>query len=179
MIVPGRLKEFAASDKGRKIMIAAALGLMLLLLLSSVSCGGKSASETNAQTTARGEDISAMEKDLEHRLERLLSEIDGVGSVSVMVTVDTSSRVIYDRNVKTEGSQQSGSDNYSENFEKQTEVVLAGSSKDPLQIGTVQPVVRGAAVVCSGAADPVIRERVANTVAKALNIGISRVYVTC
>ena len=178
MVFPERLKEFAASDKGRKIMIAAALAVMLLLLLSSVSCGKKSTSEIGTQA-ARSEDISAMEKDLERRLERLLSEIDGIGSVSVMVTVDTSSRLIYDRNVKTEGSQQSGSDNYSESFEKQTEVVLAGSSKDPLQIGTVQPQVRGAAVVCSGAADPVIRERVANTVAKALNIGISRVYVTC
>ncbi len=178
MVFPERLKEFAASDKGRKIMIAAALAVMLLLLLSSVSCGKKSNSEISTQV-AHNEDISAMEKDLERRLERLLSEIDGVGSVSVMVTVDTSSRLIYDRNVKTEGSQQSNSDNFSESFEKQTEVVLAGSSKDPLQIGTVQPQVRGAAVVCSGAADPVIRERVANIVAKALNIGISRVYVTC
>lgn len=178
MVIPERLKEFAASDKGRRIMIAAALAVMLLLLLSSSSCGRKSNSEISVQA-ARGEDISAMEKDLERRLERLLSEIDGIGSVSVMVTVDTSSRLIYDRNIKTEGSQQSGSDSSSESFEKQTEVVLAGSSKDPLQIGTVQPQVRGAAVVCSGASDPVIRERVANTVAKALNIGISRVYVTC
>lgn len=178
MVIPKRLKEFAASDKGRKIMIAAALAVMLLLLLSSSSCGRKSNSEIGVQA-AHNEDISAMEKDLERRLERLLSEIEGVGSVSVMVTVDTSSRLIYDRNVKTEGSQQSSSDSSSESFEKQTEVVLAGSSKDPLQIGTVQPQVRGAAVVCSGASDPVIRERVANTVAKALNIGISRVYVTC
>ncbi|MDE7231146.1 MAG: hypothetical protein K2N56_11755 [Oscillospiraceae bacterium] len=178
MVIPERLKEFAASDKGRKIMIAAALAVMLLLLLSSLSCGRKRNSEISVQA-AHNEDISAMEKDLERRLERLLSEIEGVGSVSVMVTVDTSSRLIYDRNVKTEGSQQSSSDNFSESFEKQTEVVLAGSSKDPLQIGTVQPQVRGAAVVCSGASDPVIRERVANTVAKALNIGISRVYVTC
>ena len=44
--------------------------------------------------------------------------------------------------------------------------------------GTVQPKVRGAAVVCSGASDPVVREKVANAVAKALNIGISKVYVT-
>ena len=58
-------------------------------------------------------------------------------------------------------------------------MVLAGSSKEPLQIGTLQPRVRGAAVVCSGAGDPVVKERVANTVAKALNIGLSKVYVTC
>lgn len=178
MVFPERLRELIVSDKGRKIMIAAALAVMLLLLLSTVSCGGKTSAEREV-SAVRIEDLSEAERALERRLEQLISEIGGVGSVSVMVTMDTSAAQIYDRNVKTETSQHSTSDSLSEGFEKQTEVVLAGSSKEPLHIGTVQPKVRGAAVVCSGAADPVIRERVANTVAKALDIGISRVYVTC
>lgn len=178
MVIPERLRELLSSDKGRRIMIAAALAVMLLLLLSTVSCGGRDSSEADI-SPRQTEDFSKLERELEQRLEKLISEIDGAGSVSVMVTIDTSSKRIYDRNEKTENSQQSGSDSIYESFGKQTEVVLAGSSKEPLQIGTVQPQVRGAAVVCSGAGDPVIRERVANTVAKALNIGISRVYVTC
>ncbi len=178
MVFPERLRELITSDKGRKIMIAAAVAVMLLLLLSTVSCGGKTSAEREV-SAVRIEDLSEAERALERRLEQLISGIDGVGSVSVMVTMDTSATQIYDRNVKAETSQHSTSDGLSEGYEKQTEVVLAGSSKEPLYIGTVQPKVRGAAVVCSGAADPVIRERVANTVAKALDIGISRVYVTC
>ena len=176
--LPKRLNGLLSSDKGRKIIIGAALAVMLLLLLSTVSCGDKKTS--NADTASRQtEDFSKLERDLEQRLEALISEIDGAGKVSVMVTVDTSSRRVYDRNEKTENSRQSGSDSLHESYERQTEVVLAGSSKEPLEIATVQPMVRGAAVVCSGASDPVVKERVANTVAKALNIGISRVYVTC
>ena len=178
MVLPERLKDFLLSDKGRRIMIAAALVIMLLLLLSTVSCGGKGSSGIDAQQKPT-EDFSRLEQELEQRLEKLISEIDGAGKVSVMVTIDTSSQRVYDRNEKTENSQQSGGDTLHESYERQTEVVLAGSSKEPLEIATVQPRVRGAAVVCSGAADPVVRERVANTVAKALNIGISRVYVTC
>lgn len=179
MVFPERLRELALSDKGRRIMIGAAVAVMILLLLSTVSCGGNKTSEPSNASAVKTEDISEAERELERRLEQLISGIDGVGSVSVMVTMETSSTQIYDRNVKSETSQHSGSDSLSEGYEKQTEVVLAGSSKEPLYIGTVQPRVRGAAVVCSGAADPVIRERVANTVAKALDIGISRVYVTC
>ena len=176
--LPGRLNEFLSSDRGRRIIIALALALMLLLLLSTVSCGDKGRSDTNA-ASKQTEDFSKLERELEQRLEKLISEIDGAGRVSVMVTVDTSTRRVYDRNEKTENSRQSGSDSLHESYERQTEVVLAGSSKEPLEIATVQPLVRGAAVVCSGASDPVVKERVANTVAKALNIGISRVYVTC
>lgn len=172
--MPKRLNELLTSDKGRKILIASALVIMLLLLLSTVSCGGKANSEVSQTQT---EDLSKLERELEQRLEKLIAEIDGVGKVSVMVTVDTSSRRVYDRNEKAESSVQSGSDSLHESYGHQTEVVLAGSSKEPLEIATVQPRVRGAAVVCSGASDPVIKERVANTVAKALNIGISRVYV--
>lgn len=179
MAVIERLKALAESDKGRRIIIGAAVALMLLLLLSTVSCNGSGSSSEKKQTTVVTDDLSALEKDLERRLEQLLSEIDGVGKVSVMVTLDTSSRMVYDKNVRTDGALESTPEGFSETHEKQTEVVLAGSSKEPLQIGTVQPQVRGAAVVCSGASDPVIQERVANVVAKALNIGISRVYVTC
>ena len=176
--LPERLKELPASDKGRRIMIGAALALMLLLLFSTVSCDQKSDTAGTEVTQVRTEDFSKLERELEQRLEKLIAEIDGVGKVSVMVTMDTSTRRIYDRNEKTENTQQSSSDSFHENYERQTEVVLAGSSKEPLEIATVKPLVRGAAVVCSGAGDPVIKERVATTVAKALNIGISRVYVT-
>ncbi len=178
MVIPERLMEFLRGDKGRRILIAAALAVMILLMLSTVSCKDSGDPRRNV-SQEQTEDHSEMERELEQRLERLISEIDGAGKVSVMVTMDTSSTRIYDRNVKSENSQQSGADGLSESVGRQTEVVLAGSSKEPLQIGTVQPQVRGAAVVCTGAADPVVRERVANTVAKALNIGISRLYVTC
>lgn len=178
MVIPERLMEFLRGDKGRRILIAAAVAVMILLMLSTVF-HKKSGDTRQGVSQEQTEDYSEMERDLEQRLERLISEIDGAGKVKVMVTMDTSSTRIYDRNVKSENSQQSGADGLSESVGRQTEVVLAGSSKEPLQIGTVQPQVRGAAVVCTGAADPVIRERVANTVAKALNIGISRVYVTC
>ena len=166
-----RLKELVLSDKGRKIMIVGALAVMLLLLLSTVSCEGNDTAET---VPGQVENAAEIERELERRLEQLISQIDGAGSVTVMVTLDTVSERVYEKDKRTEGSSAGDSKSY----EYETEVVLSGSSKQPLQISSVLPRVRGAAVVCPGAADPQVRERVTNTVAKALNIGVSKVYVT-
>ncbi len=173
-----RLREILLSDKGRKILIAAALGAMVLLLLSTFSCDGKT---ENAGTSSLTEDAAELEKTLEERIERLVSRIDGAGDpsqIEVMITLDTTSTKIYEKDRHFEASSQSSENGGTGNQVCETEVVLAGNGKEPLQIGTVQPVVRGAAVVCPGAADPLVRERVTYAVAKALDIGISRVYIT-
>lgn len=174
MAVVERLKKFVFSDKGRRILIAAAAAAMLLLLLSTASCGGKSSGGID-NGGAANEDLSEIERELERRLEQIISKIDGAGSVSVMITLEGSSELVYERDRKSGRN----SNDSSESVGSETEVVLAGSSKEPLWIGTVLPKVRGAAIVCSGASDPVVRERVANVAAKVLDLGISRVYVTC
>ncbi|MDE7362435.1 MAG: hypothetical protein K2N38_10935 [Oscillospiraceae bacterium] len=170
-----RIKELLLGDKGRKIIVAGALAAMLLLLLSTVSCGGKK----SAAEPFTAENASELERELEQRLIQLISRIDGAGEVTVMVTLDTVSQQVYEKDARSESSSRTDSDGSSNGSAFETEVVLAGSAKEPLKVGTVQPKVRGAAVVCPGASDPIVKERVANTVAKALDIGLSRVYVTC
>ncbi len=172
-----RIKEALLGDKGRRIVVAGAVAVMLLLLLSTVSCdrGAKNVTEPYSS----GENAAEIERELEQRLTRLVSQIDGAGEVTVMVTLDTVSERVFEKDRRSESSSESKPEGSAQSSESETEVVLAGSSKEPLQIGTVQPKVRGAAVVCTGASDPVVKERVANTVAKALNIGLSKVYVTC
>lgn len=173
-----RLREFLLGEKGRKVLIAAALAAMVLLLLSTISCDGKS---DDVGQTGETENVQALEQRLEERITRLVSQIDGVGDssrIEVMITLDTTSTRVYEKDRRFEASSQSGENGGTGNETVETEVVLAGSGKEPLQIGTVQPIVRGAAVVCPGAVDPLVRERVTYAVAKALDIGVSRVYIT-
>lgn len=164
-----RVKEYISGETGRKVLIIGGVILLLILLLSSFAV--KKTDNTAPVNNERAEDI---ERKLEKRLCGLISKIDGAGEASVMITLDRTETAVYEKNKKLEES----SGNSTGSSSKETEVVLAGSAKQPLLSGAVQPTVRGAAVVCEGASDPVVREKVANTVAKALNIGISRVYVT-
>lgn len=170
-------KSLFSGENGKKILIFGAAAVMILLLLSTVTSGSGSKTAVREATDII-EDASKIEQSLEQRLENLLEKIDGVGSVSVMVTLDRSSQTLYEKDEKSQTDLKTTSEGGVENTARETEVVLAGSSKEPLRKGVVQPKVRGAAVVCSGASDPVIREKVTYTVAKALNIGISKVYVT-
>lgn len=159
-----RLKRIFSNDKARKIIVVCGLAVMVLLMISSFFGSSESKPEQ-----IREVDYEKLEQKLEERLRELIMEIDGVENVSVMVIIDRTERVLYEKNNRLD----SGTGDYSE----ETEVVLAGNSKEPLKIGTVMPVVRSAAVVCEGAENPVVRERVANITSKALNIGISKVYV--
>lgn len=173
-----RLREILLGDKGRKALIGAALAAMVLLLLSTLSCDSKSDNTGIPQQT---ENVGELERELEERIMQLVSRIDGVGDstgIEVMITLDTTSTRLYEKDRRFEASSQSSENGGTGNETCETEVVLAGNGKEPLQIGTVQPTVRGAAVVCPGAVDPLVRERVTYAVAKALNVSISRVYIT-
>lgn len=167
-------KNLLSGEKGKKLLIIGAAAVLMLLLLSLAFGGSKGSSKVKEEKNLTVEDAAELERTLEARVKSLVESIDGAGTANVMVTLDRSSTLVFDKDEKTEQRGESGSGSVN----RETETVLAGSSKEPLQTGVVLPKVRGAAVVCSGAGDPVVREKVTNAVAKALNIGVSRVYVT-
>lgn len=169
-----KIKDFLIGDKGAKLLIGGAIAAMILILFSNISCDG---SKSAAESSYVVQDTSELEKELEERITLLVSQISGAGAVSeicVMITVDTTSTVIYEKDIHYENVSQDSGVTTSRN----DETVLVGSGKEPLQIGTASPVVRGATVVCEGASDPVVCERITYAVAKALDIGLSRVCVT-
>lgn len=160
------LKSLLAGENGKKLLIIGAAAVLVLLLLSSIFGGNKSSPKSKEEKTPALEDAAELEQTLEARVKALVERIEGAGTATVMITLDRSSTLVFDKDEKQGNSN------------RETETVLAGSAKEPLQTGVVLPKVRGAAVVCSGADDPIVQEKVTNAVAKALNIGVSRVFVT-
>lgn len=161
------IKRFFSSDRAKKIIVVCGLAAMILILLSSFF--GRSGSNADSQDKIYSIDYEELEKKLEDKLCGLILQIEGAGKVSVMITVDRTELILYEKNSKTNGSENDHSE--------ETEVALSGNSKEPLEIGKIMPTIRSAAIVCEGAKDPIIRERVTNVASKALNIGISKVYV--
>lgn len=164
-----KLKELVLdSEKGRKIVLAVGLSLMAVLLLSCYLGGGDEVSSSENAGCAE------VEEALEERLERLLSQVSGVSSPVVMLTLDSSEESVFAiDSSSSRSSSEGGSSSQSEES-----IVLGGSSREPLITSSVMPRVRGVAVVCGGAEDPAVRERVVNTVAGVLDISTSRIYVT-
>lgn len=150
----------------RRLVLIAGIAAIVLLFLSTLT--PQSEPQTVQQYTA--EENAKLERELERRLTELLAEIDGVSSPQVMVTLDRTSERVFAEESKT----RSGS---GENSTEST-LALSGSGKEALETSVILPKVRGVAVVCGGAEDIVIREKVVNTAARVLDIKVSQVYVT-
>ncbi len=168
-VIQSRLAGFLESDKARRLIIIVGVALILLLFLSTVV-----PQKAESAAAVPVENTEEIEHDLEARLAEMIGHIAGAGTATVMVTLESSSERIFAEDTKTDST---GGSSLSRGSE--TETVLAGSAKEPLERSTIMPKVRGVAVVCAGASDPAVKERIANAVACALGIGISRVYVTC
>lgn len=150
----------------RRLALIAGIAAIALLFVSTLT--PEAEPQTAQQYTA--EETAKLERELERRLTGLLAEIDGVSSPQVMVTLDRTSERVFAEESKT----RSGS---GENSTEST-LALSGSGKEALETSVILPKVRGVAVVCGGAEDIVIREKVVNTAARVLDIKVSQVYVT-
>lgn len=166
-------KGLLSSGKMRTVLFIAGALAILLLFISTLPSGKE-------QSQQPAEDTAVMEAALERRLEELLSGISGVTSPDVMVTLDSTSERVFARDSKSGSSETQNTDSSATSGDSESSVVLvgSGSGKDALEQSTILPKVRGVAVVCGGAEDPSIKEKVVNTVSGVLNISSSRVYVT-
>lgn len=166
MVKLGGFIEKLGRGGWRRLVLIAGIAAIVLLFLSTLT--PQSEPQTVQQYTA--EETAKLERELERRLTELLAEIDGVSSPQVMVTLDRTSERVFAEESKT----RSGS---GENSTEST-LALSGSGKEALETSVILPKVRGVAVVCGGAEDIVIREKVVNTAARVLDIKVSQVYVT-
>ncbi len=112
-----------------------------------------------AVSTNSSENLS--QDNLEQKLEKILSKINGVGKVSVLITYTESKSIIpiYNTNLnksKTEENDESGNKKTTETTSEEKEVVKDASS-NMLTEKTVMPQIEGALVIAQGASNPTIR----------------------
>ncbi len=87
------IKELFRSEKSIKIILIAGAALILLIALSGLT------SEASEEAVAGFFDYSRQseyEKALETRLGGILSEIDGIGNIKIMITLDSSEENYYE-----------------------------------------------------------------------------------
>lgn len=152
-------KSFGTEQKVKLYFALAALCVVLLLLI-------KPSAETSEPLPepAPPEPQESYTDALERSLEEIISQIQGVGKVSVMVTVEGTAKRIY-------AADTSKSD--SKNDEK---TVIIGS-KEALLESTEYPRVKGVLVVCSGGKSAAVKEKVVDAVSTVLEIPTSKVCV--
>jgi len=118
------------------------------------------------------EDREAMEE----RMRAILSQIDGVGSLELMLTLESTNRQEYAMDTELSYSGQTAApDDYSRRTET---VVVAGSSGDsPVVARNISPAYRGALVVCEGGGNAEVKLAVTEAVSSLTGLSSDRITV--
>ncbi len=151
------------------LALLVALGVFLVFLSSSQK--GK---DTDTNLTKDSFDEAVYEQELEARLTELVGKIDGVGTVSVMVTLDGSALYTFAQNSVEDVSSDG-------DFKSQADIVLSSkgtSTKEAVISGYTLPKIKGAAVVCSNKLSAKTIEKIIGVVSASLGISTDKIYVT-
>lgn len=150
-------------QKSPKIALYSVFALICVLLLLA---SGSHETKTDAGISNQFDDVSRDYADfLESELKRIISKIDGIGSVDVMVTIEGTVCYEYVRDTSRSDSK----------YDSET-VILA--NKEALVKQIVNPKVTGVLVICDGGDSAKIREKVLSAVSTVLDISASKVYIT-
>ncbi|WDZ63623.1 stage III sporulation protein AG [Paenibacillus polymyxa] len=137
--------------------------------------------------TSTGEESSfaGIEKVFEDNMKQMLEQIVGVGTVDVMVTVDSTEEVIVQRNVKdmqeeNNETDANGGQRHTTQYTRDGEIVTyesSGGQHTPIVTKKVKPHVRGVLVVAMGAENPTVKQLIVDAVQKGLNVPSYKISV--
>ncbi|NLG89472.1 MAG: stage III sporulation protein AG [Clostridiaceae bacterium] len=174
-----KLTEYAKEKKGRRrienLVIILIVGIIIIIVASSFMSDGKN--KKNAQqmknevTLISGVTEDRIEK-LERKLESILSEIEGAGTVKVMITGITDGEVVHAYNEVEENSITEKKDNAEQSertdeYRRENEMVFMESNtgqRMPVVIKSYEPEIKGVVVVADGAGSSTVRQNIKDAV---------------
>lgn len=163
------MDRVAIKEKVMEFLKKYRYALLILLLGLALMCLPESTDETEpTQTVIQAEETG----DMEQRLEKILSQIDGAGKVSVLLTVRTGESVVY----QTDGDTSVDADGSTER--KDTVIISDAARTEQGLVRQVNPpVYLGAVVVCQGADRATVRLAIVEAVSNATGLGADRITV--
>ncbi|MHA6530711.1 stage III sporulation protein AG [Paenibacillus sp. BAC0078] len=141
---------------------------------SALQQGGGTASDS----------FDSIEQAMEDRTKEILEKIVGVGTVDIMVTVDSTEEVVVQRNMndsqqQSEETDASGGKRHTTQYTRDGEIVTYSQSgnETPIVTKRIKPQVRGVLVVAKGAENKVVRGLIEQAIEKGLNVPGYRISV--
>ena len=168
-----RLMHLIGEDKKKLLLLASLILVVIFLLMtgSVMSREEKSAATENGAGAEKGFDGESIER----TLGKVLAEIDGAGSVSVLISWNDDGEELYAYNEETVSR---GGEKGETEMTSRSELVSAGKEDHPVVKKKLRPEADGVLIVAEGADDEQVRFRLLTAAATYLDIGTNRVEVT-
>lgn len=175
------LNKWAKDAKNKKYVIAIGLIILLIILLTFLPLNnGQKQPVTTAvkQVATRDDDY---ETTLEKKLASMLVKMEGVGSVSVMVTtVSNEEKVLAEDTTshtqRTEEKDQSGGSRVTNNTQLTNDVVLQNGNT-PYVIKEYAPEIKGVFILAEGADNSVVKNQIIDAISKLLEVPVHKISV--
>lgn len=172
------LELFHAGEKeGKKTgwILVILIGLLLMVIVMPTDRnkgeGGSGESPVEMSERSQGKsDDSWGEKQMEERLEQVLSNIEGVGRVQVMITYKDSGTQIVEKDGgssssnTTEEDASGGRRSIMESQREETTVYTTGGDGEPFIARELSPEIEGILVVAEGGDKTSVRQNISNAV---------------
>ena len=158
-----RSKAVSFIKKYRFVALILLIGLGLMMIPTQ---------KNEPKTVAPAEQQLTEEASVSEALAEILSQVDGAGTVKVLLTIESGEEVLYQTDEETSIDSES-------NSTQVHTVTLTDSDKSEYGLirQTMPPVYKGAVVVCQGADDPAIQLAIVTAVARATGLGADRISV--
>lgn len=161
----------------RKTGLIVAIGMIgiLFIFLSELIPSGQSSPDAASSTSEN--DIYTFKENTEKELEKMLSDIKGVGDVSVMISVSGTVEYVYAEEVNM--TDDANGDNKTQRSENKIVIIEENGEKKALVKKMLLPSIGGVVVVCEGGGNTSVNERVIKAVSAALNVPTNKICVEC
>ena len=161
--------------------LLAAIGVVLLLPTGTKKTGEET--EQPQETAARpaGDAGASVQEEMEQRLCDALSQMDGVGAVHVVVTLESTGKKIVEKDVPTRSTNKKGEETGSVTSSSQDEATVyektQNGAETPYVVSEEYPAVRGVLVIAEGGGNPVTIQEIQEAVMALFQVGANKIKV--
>lgn len=154
-------------DTYKYVLLVVLVGILLLVLPGQKTEPRAGPAQLTQQETS-GFDLEKMER----KLSAALSQVEGAGEVTVVLTVQNSSRQVLAQDGKT--TQKEGASERT----AETVVVSKGSgTQEPVLVEQIYPDFQGALVVCTGGEEAAVRLKLVEAVCALTGLGADKISI--
>ena len=178
-------KKITWKDFGvEKILLIAIAGIILLVTNFSERREREEPEKASEeQKTAAVSENEAYIESLENKLVHILENVDGVGQVEVMITLQASRESVLNKDdteeLETETETSDGTQNERQSSRSENETVLSDENGEsaPYVIKELEPEIAGVVIACEGADDNTVAAAVTGAAQVLFGISVNRIQV--
>ena len=165
-------------------IILVALLIAVVLIIWFADFGKKDTKEGTQTTNGSVSSVSLYTTELEQKLEKTLSLIEGAGSVDVMITLNGASKLILayeteNKNNSTDNTTSNGTTTKSSNTTSNSSPIIINKNgqSQPLVLSEIMPDIKGIVVVCEGANNIRVKLNILQAVQALLGVNSGQIEI--